>query len=76
MTNDVRYVAFEHHSWKKHGTKQTSVVKDMYQSADPVRYPLIANLKEELFSGEVAENERFRWGLEVILRGMMQTPIP
>ncbi|WP_162604535.1 hypothetical protein [Peribacillus frigoritolerans] len=40
-----------------------------YQSVDAREYPIISRLKEELFSGE---QERFRWGLEVILQGKLQ----
>jgi AcrR family transcriptional regulator len=69
----VSSVAFERTSWKKHGTMQMSVIKESFMSADPVRYPLIASLKEELFSGDTASKDRFRWGLEVILQGILQT---
>jgi AcrR family transcriptional regulator len=69
----VSSVAFERTSWKKHGTMQMSVIKESFQSADPNRYPLIASLKEEMFSGDTESKERFRWGLEVILQGILQT---
>ncbi len=69
----VSSIAFERASWKKHGTEQMSAIKESFQSADPVNYPLIASLKEEMFSGDTASRERFRWGLEVILRGILQT---
>jgi AcrR family transcriptional regulator len=69
----VSSVAFEQTSWKKHGSMQMSVIKESFLSADPVRYPLIASLRGEMFSGDAATKERFRWGLEVILQGILQT---
>lgn len=69
----VSSVAFEQTTWKKNGGMQMSVIKESFLSADPARYPLIAVLKEELFSGDTASKERFRWGLEVILQGILQT---
>ncbi|OCT14608.1 TetR family transcriptional regulator [Paenibacillus pectinilyticus] len=69
----VSSVAFEKASWRKNGDDQISTLKTSFQSADPLRYPLIASLKEELFSGNTDSNERFRWGLEVILQGILST---
>ncbi|MEC0275256.1 hypothetical protein P4706_19570 [Peribacillus castrilensis] len=61
-------MAFEQASRKQDGTAMDSLYVS-YQSVDAKEYPLISSLKEELFSGE---QERFRWGLEVILQGMLQ----
>lgn len=36
---------------------------------------MIARLHKELFSGNTESNERFIWGLEVILQGMMQVKV-
>ncbi|MBB6731546.1 TetR/AcrR family transcriptional regulator [Cohnella zeiphila] len=69
----VSSVAFEQTSRDKHGGQQMPVVKETFLSADPVRYPLIAGLKGEMFSGDIESKERFRWGLEVILQGLLQT---
>lgn len=51
-----------------------SAIKESFLSADPVRFPLVASLTGEMFSGDIASKERFRWGLEVILQGILQTP--
>lgn len=61
-------VAFEQASRKQNGTAMDSLYVS-YHSVDAKEYPIISSLKEELFSGE---QERFRWGLEVILQGMLQ----
>jgi AcrR family transcriptional regulator len=66
----VTSTAFEKHSWRKHGTVKLSDIKDSFQNADPIRFPLISSLNEELFSGEHVIMERFRWGLEVMLQGI------
>ncbi|MCZ8521814.1 MULTISPECIES: TetR/AcrR family transcriptional regulator [Paenibacillus] len=71
----VSSVAFEKASWNKNGTDQMSVIQAAYKSADPLQYPLIANLKEEMFSGDTESKERFRWGLEVILQGILRTRV-
>ncbi len=34
-----------------------SVIKQSFLSADPIRYPLIASLKEEMFAGNTASKE-------------------
>jgi hypothetical protein len=49
------------------------VIKESYYAADPLRYPLITGLRDEMFSGDTATKERFFWGLEVILKGILQT---
>ncbi|KEO83063.1 TetR/AcrR family transcriptional regulator C-terminal domain-containing protein [Tumebacillus flagellatus] len=69
----VSSVAFEHVSWKKQGTDQLASIKASYQSADPARYPQITALGETLFSGDTSTQDRFRWGLQVILQGILQT---
>lgn len=66
----VTSVAYERHAWKKHGTVKRADVKQAFQLADPVRFPLIRSLNEELFSGDTVIMERFRWGIEVILQGL------
>ncbi|GMA60462.1 TetR family transcriptional regulator [Alicyclobacillus fastidiosus] len=69
----VSSTAFEHVSWKQDGNDHMSVIKQSFQMVNPVHYPLIASLKEELFSGDTEAKERFRWGLEVILQGILKT---
>jgi AcrR family transcriptional regulator len=66
----VTSTAFEKHSWRKHGTVEMSEIKQSFKNADPIRFPFIHNLNEELFSGEAVIMDRFRWGLEVMLRGI------
>ncbi|WP_088072294.1 hypothetical protein [Gottfriedia luciferensis] len=63
----VSSVAFEHTSRKKHGTMQISDVKETFQSADPVLFPILFSLGEEMFSGDTKSMERFNWGLEVLI---------
>lgn len=41
----------------------------LYNQADPAKYPLIMMLKSEMFAG--GSIERFEWGIEVILQGML-----
>ncbi|WP_282943133.1 TetR/AcrR family transcriptional regulator [Paenibacillus sp. RC67] len=62
-------VAFEQASRDQKGTTLDSIYSS-YQSLDVLRYPMLAGLKEEMFSGD---QERFRWGIEVILQGILQT---
>ncbi|OXM82776.1 TetR/AcrR family transcriptional regulator [Paenibacillus rigui] len=69
----VSSVAFEQTSWKKNEGMQMSVIKESFLSADPTHYPMIASLSEEMFTGDNASKERFRWGLEVILQGIVQS---
>lgn len=69
----VSSVAYELTSRIKNEGIQITVVKDLFLSADPVRYPLIASLKGEMFSGDIETKERFRWGLEVILQGIQKS---
>ncbi|MFE4714287.1 TetR/AcrR family transcriptional regulator [Paenibacillus sp. NPDC056722] len=66
----VTSTAFEKHSWRKHGTVEMSEVKETFKKADPVRFPFIHSLTEELFSGGAVVMERFHWGLEVMLQGI------
>ncbi|UKS25871.1 TetR/AcrR family transcriptional regulator [Paenibacillus sp. HWE-109] len=61
-------VAFEQSSRDQNGTTLTSIAA-FYQSLDAERYPVTASLKEEMLSGG---EDRFRWGLEVILQGILQ----
>lgn len=69
----VSSTAFEHLSWQQNGNDHMSVIKQSFQTVNPVHYPLISSLKEELFAGDTESKERFRWGLEVILQGIMTT---
>ncbi|MFF2481024.1 TetR/AcrR family transcriptional regulator [Paenibacillus sp. NPDC058071] len=69
----VSSIAFEQASRQKNGSMQVSAIQQSFLSADPNRYPMIASLNNEMFSGDIASRERFRWGLEVILQGLLQT---
>jgi len=66
----VSSVAYERHSWRKHGRVSMLDIKEAFQHADPTRFPLIHSLNKELFSGDNTVMERFNWGLEVILQGI------
>ncbi|MFC4304342.1 TetR/AcrR family transcriptional regulator [Cohnella boryungensis] len=68
----VSSVAFERAARSKHGEEQMTAIQESYQASDPVRFPLIHSLKEELFSGDTVSKERFYWGIEVILNGILQ----
>lgn len=63
----VTSVAFEQSSHKQTGMTLQSV-RDSYQSLDVQKYPMLVSLNKELFSGG---KERFQWGLEVILQGIL-----
>jgi AcrR family transcriptional regulator len=65
----VSSVAFEQTSRNQVGTT-LQAVKASYQSLDAKRYPLLISLREEMTSAD--GKERFRWGLEVILQGILQ----
>ncbi|MFJ5624813.1 TetR/AcrR family transcriptional regulator [Peribacillus loiseleuriae] len=41
----------------------------LYNTVDVSKYPMISKLKSELFSGD--GGERFSWGIEVILQGLL-----
>jgi AcrR family transcriptional regulator len=41
----------------------------LYKKVDVSKYPMISKLKSELFSGE--GDERFSWGIKVILQGLL-----
>lgn len=62
-------VAFEQASRDQKGTT-LNTISTSYESLDVMRYPMIANLKYELTSS--GGEERFRWGIEVILQGILQ----
>ncbi|MBL0387451.1 TetR/AcrR family transcriptional regulator C-terminal domain-containing protein [Tumebacillus sp. ITR2] len=62
-------VAFEQASRNQQGTT-LQAAQTFYQSLDAKRYPMLVGVQAEMFSGGP---ERFRWGLEVILQGMLQT---
>jgi hypothetical protein len=63
----VTSVAFEQSSREQKGMTLQSI-RDSYQSLDAVKYPMLVRLNEEMFSGG---KERFEWGLEVILQGIL-----
>jgi AcrR family transcriptional regulator len=65
----VSSVAFEQTSRNQVGTT-LQAVKASYQSLDAKRYPLLIGLREEMTSAD--GKARFRWGLEVILQGILQ----
>ncbi|SFJ30448.1 transcriptional regulator, TetR family [Paenibacillus sp. UNC496MF] len=69
----VSSIAFEHAARSKHGDEQMTDIQRSYQLSDSVRFPLIHSLKEELFSGDTDSKERFYWGIDVILKGIVQT---
>jgi len=71
----VTSLAYEKHSWKKHDATKLSDIKEAYRKADPVRFPFIHSLNEELFSGETIVMDRFQWGLEVLLQGIKLGPL-
>lgn len=64
-------VAFEQASRDQQGTT-LNAISTVYQSLNAERYPLIFSMKELMTSGE----ERFSWGLEVILKGIMHSRDP
>ncbi|WP_180229555.1 TetR/AcrR family transcriptional regulator [Bacillus pseudomycoides] len=66
----VSSVAYEHTSRKKHGNMQISDIKETFQNVDPVLFPVLFSLREEMFSGDMESMERFHWGLEVLLHGI------
>lgn len=66
----VTSVAFEQSSREQKGMTLQSI-RDSYQSLDAVKYPMLVRLNEEMFLGD---EERFQWGLEVILQGILHNP--
>ncbi|MFU1794902.1 TetR/AcrR family transcriptional regulator [Paenibacillus azoreducens] len=67
----VSSVAFEQAARSKHGEEHMAAIQHSYQATDPVHFPLIHSMKEELFSGDIVSKERFYWGIEVILNGIV-----
>jgi AcrR family transcriptional regulator len=61
-------VAFEQSS-RNHKGNTLEALSASYQTVDVLKYPMIGSLKEVLLSS--GGEERFRWGLEVILQGIM-----
>ncbi|MCK6078134.1 TetR/AcrR family transcriptional regulator [Paenibacillus silvae] len=53
-------------------SEQMERTQNYYNEADPVRFPLMNSLKKEIFSGDIDSKERFFWGIEVILQGILQ----
>jgi len=68
----VSSVAFEQAARSKYGDEQMAETRRNYQTSDSVRFPLIHSLKEELFSGDTVSKERFYWGMDVIVSGIVQ----
>ncbi|MEK8128293.1 TetR/AcrR family transcriptional regulator [Paenibacillus filicis] len=64
--------AFEHVSWAKNEKRSFTLMKEAYLSADASQFPFIHSHKNELFSGDASNNERFLWGMEVILQGILK----
>jgi AcrR family transcriptional regulator len=62
--------AYERYSWRKNETVKLADIKETFLKADPIRFPLISSMNEELFSGDHLILERFRWSLEVVLEGI------
>ncbi|WP_188887160.1 TetR/AcrR family transcriptional regulator [Paenibacillus radicis (ex Gao et al. 2016)] len=66
----VTSIAFEKHTWRKNGTMQPLDIKETFKNADPIRFPFIRSLNEQMFSEGTELQERFRWGLEATLQGI------
>ncbi|EFM12505.1 transcriptional regulator, TetR family [Paenibacillus curdlanolyticus YK9] len=66
-------VAFEQASRNERGN-ELDALSASYLSLDAAQYPMLAGAREEMTSGSMTPegHERFRWGLDVILQGMMQ----
>ncbi|MGG1550247.1 TetR/AcrR family transcriptional regulator [Paenibacillus ferrarius] len=64
-------VAFEQSSRDARGTTIQTHLAAM-AALDPQQYPRIASSHADLISGSVDGMERFRWGLDVILQGIMK----
>ncbi|WP_249863386.1 TetR/AcrR family transcriptional regulator [Paenibacillus konkukensis] len=67
-------VAFEQSSRDRKGTT-LNLLAASYRSIDPQRYPLLTSLKEEMLSGGDGPDggkERFRWGFESIVQGILR----
>ncbi|NQX66205.1 TetR/AcrR family transcriptional regulator [Paenibacillus alba] len=62
-------VAFEQASRDQNGTT-LQAISASYRSLNVKQYPMIASLQSELITSD--GEERFRWGLEVILQGILQ----
>ncbi|HFK1709265.1 MULTISPECIES: TetR/AcrR family transcriptional regulator [Bacillus cereus group] len=62
-------VAYEQTARKEKGTT-LDPIRASYEALDTARYPMIVSLKENMLSGG---EERFRWGLEVVLQGILHT---
>ncbi|MFB7138494.1 TetR/AcrR family transcriptional regulator [Gottfriedia sp. NPDC056225] len=66
----VSSVAYERTTKKKHGDMQIAKMKEAFQNADPVLFPILFGLGEEMFSGDTKSMERFHWGIEVLIHGI------
>ncbi|SFL95422.1 transcriptional regulator, TetR family [Paenibacillus sp. 1_12] len=65
-------VAFEQSS-RDHNGIGMDPLANIINSLDSVKFPHIFNLKTPLFSGG---ETRFKWGLEIIMNGILHTPSP
>lgn len=65
----ISSVAFEQSSRDLKGMNWQAIAAS-YQSLDPMTYPFLAGLKDDMVSTD--GQERFRWGLEVILEGILR----
>ncbi|MFS0725230.1 TetR/AcrR family transcriptional regulator [Paenibacillus sp. 1P07SE] len=63
---------FEKTASEARGSMPMPLIRDAYTSADPGSFPHIASLQKEMFSGDIPSRERLRWGLEVVLQGLMK----
>jgi AcrR family transcriptional regulator len=63
--------AYERAARSKYEEEQMGNVQLSYQAIDPIQFPLIHSLKKELFSGDIDSKERFYWGIEAILNGIL-----
>ncbi|CRK83325.1 TetR/AcrR family transcriptional regulator [Neobacillus massiliamazoniensis] len=61
--------AYEQVARKDKG-RNCNAVRTSFETLDTVRYPMIVSLKEDMLSGE---EERFQWGLDVILQGILHS---
>jgi Tetracyclin repressor-like, C-terminal domain len=57
----------------EHAEREIAKIAERFASVSPERYPTIASLGREMTSGD--GEERFRLGLDVIINGLLSTPI-
>ena len=66
----VSSVAYERTSRKKNGDVHLSDIKETFQNANPVFFPILFSLGDEMFSEDTKSMERFHWELEVLIHGI------